>query len=288
MSEPSQAERAFATRHKIDPAKVSRAREVLNAIVSRPWPRTEQIALVARVAKKAAADVGAVLAGLALNRAPVVDFTDLLPLKGLGEKRVAGLARALSTVDIATLSPEAAALQQAQTRVTALTAENETLRAEIDRLHLVMRSTTEPTPTTTMRLQEVAGSLTEQIAKADASVRATNSRLHLSGVELRVQGTASSVGSDLALDISDPHGGSAVGLKFVPAGMPIATPGPTALIDVRGYGLALARRKIAAAGFSVALAKESAGAAPRGVVTDQSPAPGTLVPPGAVVRLVIA
>lgn len=288
MSEPTQAERAFATRHKIKADAVSRARDALNAIVARPWPRTEQIALVARIAKKAAADVGTVLAGLALNRAPVVDFTDLLPLKGLGEKRTAGLARALSTVDLTTLSPEAAALQQALTRVSALTSENAALRAEIDRLRLVMRSTTEPTPTTTMRLQEVAGSLTEQIAKADASVRSSNSRLRLSGVELRVQGTASAVGSDLALDISDPHGGSAVGLRFVPVAAAGTAPAPTALIDVRGYGLALARRKITERGFSVAIAKESEATAARGVVRDQSPAPGTLVPAGTVVRLVVS
>jgi hypothetical protein len=289
VSSPTEGERAFAARHRIDPAAVARARDVLNIIVALPWPRAEQIALVARLARAARADVGEVYAGLALNRAPVAEFHTLIDAKGLADKRVLGLVRALADVDVTAFSPEAAALRDASNRVAALTSENRELRAEVDRLRVAQGQTPPPAASSTVvTLQNVASSASEQIVAADRSLQAAPRGLRLGAVELRVQGTASAVGSDLALDIATPAGGSGVGLRFVPGGAAAPSDASATMIDVRGYGPVLARRKLTTQGFAVALARNATSAQVRGVVTEQSPAPGLVVPAGTLVRLVVS
>jgi hypothetical protein len=257
---------------------------VLNAIVSLPWMRSEQISLLSRLARRSHADVGEVLATLALNRAPLTDFTALLPIKGIGIKRLIGLVRALSPVQISDFSPEAAQLRSALARVTALTAENAALRTEVDRLNVVISKMTGTASPTMLKVREVAESISAQIATVDESLKQGAGALRLAGVELRVQGTAGSVENDVALDIAAPSGGSAVALRFAPVGIPDATGPETPLMDVRGYGPALARRKLTAGGFNVVFYNRT-GSGAQGIVTSQTPAPGTLVAPGAVVRL---
>jgi hypothetical protein len=284
VSTPTAGEQAFAAQHRLDPAAIARARDVLNAIVSLPWMRSEQISLLSRLARRSHADVGEVLATLALNRAPLTDFTALLPIKGIGVKRLIGLVRALSPVQISDFSPEAAQLRIALNRVTALTAENAALRTEVDRLNVVISKMTGTASPTMLRVREVAESISAQIATVDESLKQGAGALRLAGVELRVQGTAGSVENDVALDIAAPSGGSAVALRFAPVGIRDATGPETPLMDVRGYGPALARRKLTAGGFNVVFYSRT-GSGAQGVVITQTPAPGTLVAPGAVVRL---
>jgi len=285
VSEPTAGERAFAARHTLDPAAIARARDVLNAIVSLPWMRSEQISLLARLARRSAADVGEVLASLALNRAPLTDFVALLPIKGIGDKRLIGLVRALSPVQISDFSPEAALLRNALNRVSALTAENTALRAEVDRLNVALSKTSGTPSPTLLRVREVAGSISEQIATVDESLRHDAGGLRLTGVELHVQGTAGAVNEEVAIDIAAPGGGSAVALRFAPVGIPDTAAPAIPLMDVRGYGPALARRKLTAGGFNVAFFSRAGSGTQGGVVTSQTPAPGTLVSPGTVVRL---
>jgi hypothetical protein len=286
MSEPTAGERAFASAQRLDPTAVARARDVLNAIVSLPWMRSEQISLVARLARKAAADVGEVLAALALNRAPLADFTALLPIKGIGNKRLVGLVRALSPVEISDFSPEAALLRNALNRISVLTTENNLLRGEVDRLNVALSKATGAPASTLLTVREVAGSIGEQIATVDGSLRRAAGGLRLSGVELRVQGTAGAVQEEVAIDVAAPAGGSAVALRFAPAGIPDTTTADFPLLDVRGYGAALARRKLTAAGLNVVFYGRTGTTEP-GVVSAQTPSPGTLVAPGTVVRLQI-
>jgi hypothetical protein len=284
MSEPTAGERAFAVLHRLDPAAVARARDVLNAIVALPWMRSEQISLVARLARKAAADVGEVLASLALNRAPLTDFTSLLPIKGIGNKRLIGLVRALSPVEISAFSPEAALLRNALNRISVLSSENNLLRGEVDRLNVLLSKATGAPSPTLLTVREVAGSVGEQIVAVDKSLKRSAGGLRLSGVELRVQGTAGAVQEEVALDVAAPAGGSAVAMRFAPAGMPAASGEEIPLLDVRGYGPALARRKLTAGGFNVVFYSRT-GSGAQGVVTSQTPPPGTLVSPGTLVRL---
>jgi hypothetical protein len=286
VSEPTAGERAFAVSHNLDPAALARARDVLNSIVSLPWMRSEQVSLVARLARKSGADVGEVLASLALNRAPLTDFTVLLPIKGIGNKRLIGLVRALSPVDIAAFSPEGALLRNALNRISVLTTENNALRTEVDRLNVVISKATGAPSPTMVTVRELAGSLGEQIAFVDDSLRRGAGGVRLSAVELRVQGTGGAVQDEVAIDLAAPAGGSAVAMRFAPAGIPAAAGEDTALIDVRGYGPALARRKLTTLGFNVVFYSRT-GSGSQGVVTSQTPAPGTLVSPGAVIRLEI-
>ena len=284
MSEPTAGERAFAVSQRLDPAAVARARDVLNAIVALPWMRSEQISLVARLARKAAADVGEVLASLALNRAPLTDFVALLPIKGIGNKRLVGLVRALSPVEISAFSPEAALLRNALNRISGLTTENNLLRSEVDRLNVLLSKTSGVPSPTLLTVREVAGSVGEQIVAVDESLKRGARGLRLSGVELRVQGTAGAVQEEVAIDVSAPAGGSAVAMRFAPAGMPAAAGEAIPLLDVRGYGPALARRKLTAGGFNVVFYSRT-GSGTQGVVVSQTPAAGTPVSPGTVVRL---
>jgi len=139
-----------------------------------------------------------------------------------------------------------------------------------------------------VRLQEFASSICEQLVAADQSLRLSARGLRLGAVELRVQGAASVVGQDVALDLAAPAGGSAVGLRFATGASPQSGDAPAPLIDVRGYGPALARRRLTERGFNVVLARAAAAEGARGVISERAPAPGTLVLPGAVVRLTLS
>jgi beta-lactam-binding protein with PASTA domain len=95
-------------------------------------------------------------------------------------------------------------------------------------------------------------------------------------------------GQDVALDLSTPTGGTAVGFRFATGTSPASGNAPMPLIDVHGYTPALARRKLTDQGFVAVLARAVAPEASRGVVSDQAPPAGTLVAPGTVVRLTIS
>lgn len=290
MSEPTPGERDFAARHNIDPVVLARARDLLNIIVSEPWPRTEQISALARVARTTKSDVGPMLAALALERAPVHEFHALMEVKGLAEKRVIGLAKALANADVSGFTPKADALLAALDRISALTGENAALRAEVDRIRAALDRASGSTafPETVVRLEDVASSIGEQLVAADQNLRLSARGLRLGAVELRVQGAASVVGQDVALDLAAPGGGSAVGLRFATGTSPQSGDVPVPLIDVRGYGPALARRKLTEQGFNVVFVRAAAAEAARGVVSEQAPAPGAFVFPGAVVRLTLS
>jgi hypothetical protein len=312
VSEPTAAEQAFAARLKLDPAAVAAARDALNAIASLSWPKTERVSLLARLARAAKADVGKVFGAAALNAAPLASFDTLIPIPGLGDKRVAGLVRALSTFDIATVVPEIAALREAQAAVAALRAENlvlrtdnsrlrvtsdplraenaalraaiETMRAELDRLRAAQPPATTSSAPAVMRIADVARSIGSQVAQVDQMLRSRPTGLRLGTVDLRLTGTATAFDGDVALDLGSPAGGSAVGISFAPGGSEAGSGADAPVPDVRGYTTALAQRKLRACGFAVASASV-AGA--RGVVTEQSPSPGALARAGSVVRLIV-
>jgi hypothetical protein len=286
VSEPTAGEQALAKSLGLDANAMAAAREVLNTIAFLPWPRPERVSLLARLARAAKADVGRVLGAMALDLAPVKSFDILMPVLGLAEKRVAGLVRALSEVDVATLSPDGASLREAWARVSALETENAALRAEVDRLYTESINTptgSAPAPMV-MRLGDMASSVSSQVAAVDDTLRTLARGLRLGGVQLRLKGAATALENDLALDLGAPAAGSEVGLAFVPAGSAASGSAGAPVPDVRGYTPALARRKLVASGFAVVFAT-MAGA--RGVVEEQSPAEGTIAAAGSVVRLIV-
>jgi hypothetical protein len=169
-----------------------------------------------------------------------------------------------------------------------LRAENEALRAELDRLRV--RPPAEggdvrpPSGPTVMRIGEVASSVGSQVTLVDDLLRSRPNGLRLGGVDLRLSGAGTAFEGDVALDLGSPAGGSAVGLSFVPGGSEARPAAEAQVPDVSGYTTALAQRKLVARGFAVAFASV-AGA--RGVVSEQSPPPSTLAPTGSVVRLIV-
>lgn len=287
MSTPTAGERDLAARLGLDPAAVAAARQALNAIAALSWPWPERVSLLARLAREARADVGTVLGGLALRAAPLQGFDALIPLIGLAEKRVAGLVRALSGFDLSIVSREAAELQRARQAVAALRVENDALVAELDRLRVALGSTDgtpAPSPSSALPLADLAGSVGSQVVSADAALRAAPGGLRLAGLELRLQGAGAVLDDQVALDLAAPTGGSSVTLAFAPGGAPPAAGTSAVVPDVRGYGAALARRKLEAAGFGARLLSTGEGL---GVVRDQVPAPGSPVLAGSDVRLVL-
>ena len=317
MSTPTAGERALAARLGLDAGAVATARHTLNFIAGLAWPWPERVALLARLAREARADVGTVLGGQALKAAPLAGFDLLIPLIGLADKRVAGLVRALSPVDVSALSGEAVELERtraenealrvelyrlrgdvatfaagaveldlARQEVVTLRVENEALVAELDRLRLIAGGIDggTPAPSAAMALDELAGSVGGQVVSADAALRAAPVGLRLSGLEVRLHGAAAVVGDRVGLDMAAPAGGSSVTLAFSPGGAPPAGAVDVAVPDVRGYGIALARRKLQAAGFAVTVMSTGEGA---GVVREQIPSPGTPSPSGTPVRLIL-
>jgi hypothetical protein len=284
VSEPTQGEREFAQRFNFEPAHVAAARDVLNAIALLPWPEPERISLLSRLGRAARADVGQVLGRLALRATPLAGFDQLIPIPGLAEKRVAGLVRALRAVDVAAFSPESATERDLRARLEAARAENAALRTELD--HWRARAEVVPQAETragVMRLDEVATSVASQTALAAESLKTGSRGLRLAGVEMRLEGAAAAVGSDVALDFTAPQGGSALNLSFVSAETAGTKTNPE-VPDVVGYTPALARRKLTALGFE---AQFSTVANAQGIVTSQTPGAGSFAPPGSVVRLLV-
>jgi hypothetical protein len=284
VSEPTQGEREFAQRFRFEPTDVASARDALNAIALLPWPEPERVSLLRRLARAARADVGDVLGRLALRTTPLPSFDRLIPLPGLADKRVAGLVRALRGVDVAAFNPDAATIRALRAALDAARAENALLRAELDRWRAQVDATGEAdTRPTVMRLGDVASSAASQTSVVVEALKTRPSGLRLTGVELRMEGAAASVGDDVALDFAVPQGGSAVNLSFVSADAP-GSRTPVDVPDVVGYTPALARRKLAAVGFEAKFSNVAGGT---GVVADQTPNAGTLAQSGSVVRLLL-
>jgi hypothetical protein len=135
-----------------------------------------------------------------------------------------------------------------------------------------------------LRLGEIAASVGTQLAAADLLLRSSSSQLRLGAIALRLQGSPAVVDDAIGFDLSSPAGGSAVDFTFHAAGGASAPGVPVAVPEVRGYTPALARRKLQAAGLSVAI---SAVANATGRVSEQQPAPGTQALPGTQVQLLL-
>jgi PASTA domain len=135
-----------------------------------------------------------------------------------------------------------------------------------------------------LQLQDIATSVGSQLASADAALRSSQSELRLSSLALRLQGSAAVVEDLVGLDLSSPVGGSAVDFTFHAAGGGSIPGSPVAVPDVRGYTPALARRKLQAAGLSVAM---TAVGNATGRVTEQQPVPGAQALPGTLVQIVL-
>ena len=286
MSEPTPGERAFAPGAGLEPAAVAHARDVLNTIASLDWPEPERVSLLARLARGARADVGIVMARLALTFAPLRSFEILIAANGLAEKRVRGLARALAKVEPSSFSAPARGLLDVWSRLDALRAENDALRVELDKALAVATQTPAGEPALErMRLSDVADSITRQLTLASSALGEARSGLRLGAVSVELRGKASAVSDEVALDFGVPSGGSAVGLSFSPASPTgtLATPTSGTVPDVTGYTSALARRKLEQAGYSVLLA----GITGAGVVRAQSPKGGSSAAAGSVVRVVM-
>jgi hypothetical protein len=283
VSEPTASERAYAKRVGLDPAAVANARDVLNTIALLPWPEPERVSLLARLARSGKADVGQALGRKALRITPLIGLDQLIPIDGLGEKRVAGLVRALGRVDVASFGPEANKIRDLLSTLAALRAEVDALRTELDHQHAQPLLPGDESQPNVMRVGDVASSVGSQSALAAQALQTSARGLRLAGVEMRVAGAAASVGNDLALDFAAPQGGSAVNLSFVSADAPAFKTGAN-VPDVLGYTPALARRKLTASGF---VAKFSTLAAAHGIVAEQSPGAGAIAQQGSVVQLLI-
>jgi hypothetical protein len=292
VSEATAGERALAERLGLDPSTLAAARDALNTIASLPWPQPERVSLIVRVARSAKADVGTLYAGRALDAAPLSGFDALLPLPGLGDKRVAGLARALSTFDVKDLSSEGARLRDAWAAMEALRAENHALRVELDRLRVRVPAEAAggpvpvpaPSTSTVMRVADVAANVGTQVTLAETVLRSRPDGLRLDGLDIRLHGVGTAADGDVALDLGSPLGGSSLGIAFVPAKSPAPVTTDIPVPDVSGYTTALAQRKLIARGFMVTVASVAGGG---GIVSEQLPAASTLAPSGSVVRLIV-
>jgi PASTA domain len=278
VSEPTPSERVFAYRFGLAPETLASARDVLNAIARLPWPEPERVSLLARLARAAHADVGEVFGGRALRAAPLSAFDALMPISGLAEKRISGLARALATVDMTQISqpvpPDVAA------RITALQAENAVLRTELDKWRAAAEPQARPA---SMRLGDVVSSIASQTAEVVETLHTRSRALRLIGMELHLAGAAAAVENDLALDFDAAQAGSAFDLSFATGGNTTAR-STVAVPNVVGYTPALARRKLAGLGFQARLSTFASAA---GVVAEQSPSAGSSAAYGSLVQLLI-
>ena len=285
MSEPTAGERALAGRLRLEASKVAAARDVINAVAALPWPRPERVSLLARLARAGKADVGAVYGGMAIDAAPIEGLDVLVPMPGIGYKRVAGLARALADVDINKVDTGGVRLREAMATIAGLRGENEALRTELDRLRAQTPTGPAPLPSpSVMALADLASSVGVQATAVDDLLRSRANGLRLGSVDLRLTGTGTAAGGDVALDLASPSGGSAIGLSFVPAGSQPAADEGIEVPDVVGYTTALARRKLAARHFAVSVA---AVASASGIVAAQTPAANTRAASGSVVRVIV-
>lgn len=284
------SEQSLAARWGLPAAHVANARDLVNGIAALDWPEPERVSLLARLARQAKADVGTVYARACLRLAPIASFDAVLPILGVGEKRAAGLARALGTVSLAALAPASAALHDALAREAALRAELDALRAELDRVPRATGGNGAPVSAAPMRLEEVAQSVVAQVRQADEALLRSPRGLRLGAVAIEVQGRARTVDADLALDFADARAASRLSIAFA-ASRPAAEAGPApgAVPDVAGYTETLARRKLLAAGYiAVALrGRTSPGDADGARVRQQRPMAGTAAAPGTTVRLLI-
>lgn len=282
MSQPTAAETAFARNVGLKATDVAQARDVLNAIRAMPWPKSVQLALLVGLAQGADADVGTVLGGLALDAAPLDSFERLLPIIGLADKRVAGLARGLSAV-----TPESFAGAPDETRVLmqqlqALGAENLALRAELDRVK-VEASEGGNTGRQVMPLADAAASIGDQLARVDGILRDRKLGLRMAASQIQLRAGATKAGDEVAFDFKA-AATSQVGFQFVNAETPPDVRQSAVLVpDVVGYTAVLARRRLAAVGLSAMIAK---GVGTSGQVAEQRPVAGDSALPGSVVRLV--
>ncbi|HYP90307.1 MAG TPA: PASTA domain-containing protein [Polyangiaceae bacterium] len=136
-----------------------------------------------------------------------------------------------------------------------------------------------------LAIGQIAASVGSQLASADAALRSSQSELRLHGLQLRLKGAAAVVDDDVGLDLSVPSAGSAVDFSFQAAGASEAASGDLVDVpDVRGYTIALARRKLQACRLGVAT---TALANAVGRVSEQRPGPGTQALGGAVVQLLV-
>lgn len=293
MSAPTANEQALAARWGLPAAQVANARDLVNGIAGLDWPEPERVSLLARLARQARADVGTVYARATLRLAPIASFEAVLPILGVGEKRAAGLARALGTANLAALAPASTALRDALAREAALRAEVAALRAELDR---------RPGPSdgeaggagaaAPMRLREVAQSIVTQVRLAEQGLSRSARGLRLGAVALDLQGRAQAVDGDVALDFADTRAASRLSLALTPSrpASEAASGSAVRVPDVAGYTETLARRKLLAAGYAAITLRTRADAEDRGataVVRRQVPAAGTPAPTGAAVRIVV-
>lgn len=297
----------------LDPRVAAAALGCFNAIAGARRTLADRAALLSRLGGAA---IGEKLAPVVVAMGPVGAITDLLAVRGLGEKRLISMATALAAApaeELAALAAAAEAVDRASAlaiQVSALEAERDALRVERDglaaRLDAASASASATTTVTAsdgatasaptvksgvVSLHAIATSTGEQLGRAHRELSTRKQGLRLSGLSLSLRGEAG-VDEEQALGLAlDQPTAAASELKMAWAlpsgGAPTATAGRVP--DVSGYTEALARRKLEAAGYTVSLRQTSAaGPAERGRVQRQRPAPGAEADPGDRVEIVVA
>lgn len=286
MAEPTLGERELGEQLGLTAESIAAAREVLNTIAALPWPEPERIAILTRFARTEKADVGQILGKKALDLAPLFSFDHLIPVLGLAEKRVAGLARALCKVDTKTFADDTRLLE-AWKRIADLEASEAALRDEFDRAFVDgpgLSPDSASADADAMRIADVAASIGTQLQAAELALRDQNSGLRLHGVDLALRGEATNKDGDVAMEFRAGSGGSGhLNLSFVPAGQPQTAEEEVDVPEVIGYTPSLARRKLVQAGFAVSFASGGAGE----TVVRQDPPAGETVRTGTLVRLLL-
>lgn len=286
MTEPTDSERLYAASEKFPIAHVVAARLAINFIAALDWPEEDRTHLLSRLARQAKADVGKVYSAAVLRLAPLQNFDAVIPILGIHKKRAAGLVRALATVDLNAISPAGTQLQAALAREQLLRAQVNTLQSEIDRLYAQLQGNERPAHLAPMRLEEVAQSIAAQVHVADAQLRQANGFIRLGNVQLELQGRASTVDGDVALDFADLRAPSHLALAFAQNASTneISANGPQPVPDVLGYTETMARRKLKSAGFDAIILRQGVDDV---IVVRQVPAPGTVISLNTKIRLMI-
>ena len=164
-----------------------------------------------------------------------------------------------------------------------LRAENARLREQLGASHEQEGSAPDPAGPV-MRIGEVVSSVAAQSAEAASVLQQGAGGLQLANLEVRLDCGATSIDDQLALDLAAPGAGSALLLRFAPAGRGAPASTVAEVPDVVGYTVALARRKLTDRRLSVVVSALPGAA---GVVRSQRPGAGELTPEGTVVRLVV-